>query len=222
MGEGISDSRQIGGSGATAPQVLKLPAVTCWGSPGGRKRKPSPLGGEHQPGWSPRRGRCAAIVEPILVPMSASRRWTTRRLGTSPTSGWIGSRVWVRGPRSADSSACRDAGWRALCPARPPGSAGDAGPRTVLPTGEWRHGTRSSSQAVSLYGGGFTLPPLAAGQAARAGPQAARADPGRVPATQREPRCPCQQSCRFGAINPLEFTVVAHAQNNRFGARQYS
>jgi hypothetical protein len=33
-------------------------------------------------------------------------------------------------------------------------------------------GTRPSSQAVSRYGAGFALPPLAAGEAARAGPQA--------------------------------------------------
>jgi PPOX class probable F420-dependent enzyme len=42
--------------------------------------------------------------------------------------------------------------------------------------------------ARTYLGPDVRFPPLAAGEAARAGPQAARADPGRVPATQREPR----------------------------------
>ena len=84
-------THRIGGSGATAPPRSQSPAVTCWPPPGGRKRTctgrtvrrwisslswcgagaggrcgwtPSPLGGEHQPGRSPRHGRCVAIVRP--------------------------------------------------------------------------------------------------------------------------------------------------------------
>ena len=39
---------------------------------------------------------------PTLAPASASRPWTTRRPGSSPTSGWIGSPAWARGQRSIE------------------------------------------------------------------------------------------------------------------------
>jgi len=67
----------------------------------------------------------------ILVRMSAFRPWTAHRPGLSPTSGWIGSRVWVPGPRSADSSVYRGRGLAATLRAGSPGSVGDMGPRTV-------------------------------------------------------------------------------------------
>src|SRR5579863_7896184 len=56
------------------------------------------------------------LARTYLGPDVASRRWTTRRPDTSPTSGWTGSRVWVPGPRSADGSTRGARNARIRCP----------------------------------------------------------------------------------------------------------
>jgi hypothetical protein len=64
--------RTEGGSGVTAPPGPQSSAVTCRPSPGGRKRTARPLGGEHQPGRSPRFGAawrsCSRLQRLVLVP----------------------------------------------------------------------------------------------------------------------------------------------------------
>jgi hypothetical protein len=73
---------QIGiGSGATVPPGPQSRAMTCWPSPGGRKRTPSPLGGEHPAGpvassWTPRGDRSAGRRLMLLpAPFRGSRRY---------------------------------------------------------------------------------------------------------------------------------------------------
>ena len=44
------------------------------------------------------------LAHTISAPVSAFRPWTTRRQGSSPTSGWTGSPVWAPGRPSIDNN----------------------------------------------------------------------------------------------------------------------